>query len=837
MMRYSYAFCYDNIYEQISKNSHPPSFFRLLLITLIASSAIYFSYQYIHTNGDTNTALKNAIKTDLSVVKLDTPIEYNQQIKPLLERRCVVCHGCFDAPCQLKLSSAEGLKRGANSEPVYNPKRITSIEPTRLFIDAKRTSQWRDLGFQSILNEKEPATPFDNLSHSVLYQLLLLKQQHPQPQLEKLPDSFTLQLDRKQSCPTQATIHDFVKEHPQWGMPYALPNLTEKEYQTLVSWIAQGSPTPDPLIPSATVVPYIKQWETFLNQAENKPQLMSRYLYEHLYHAHIHFLNTPKREFYRLIRSTTPPGQPIDEIATVRPYDSPGSSPFYYRLLRYQPSIVIKNHLVYEFSAKRMQRYRELFLEPEYTVNQLPSYQPKIASNPFKTFIKLPLKSRYKFLLDDSRFFIQGFVKGPVCRGQIALDVIEDQFWVLFFDPEQDVFTNDAEFIGSIANDLQLPADRESSFNLVSIWTDYWKKQQRYLATKQVLFEKITTHDIKHAMNYIWDGDGNNPNAALTVFRHFDSGSVAYGLVGSNPETTWVIDYPLFERIHYLLVAGFNVYGNVVHQVNTRVYMDFLRMEGEDHFLAFLPTKQRKIIRDSWYSGIRSNVKKYFKTHEEWLKVESVTGFQTDDPQQELYQYIKQRLSHLTHQSDLINRCGKSCTGNRQDQPLKNIHSTNSVDTVNKAMEKIAQMKGEKLHALADVSFVRITSEKSEHHSGQNLAYSLIRNKAYKNVTSFLADERERNRADIKKDTMTVVNWLEGSYPNFFFSVDIDEVETFTKRCAAIRNHADYEKFVDRYGIRRTHPDFWKVADWFQRQIEKEKPVSSGVFDFNRYLN
>jgi uncharacterized membrane protein len=32
-------------------------------------------------------------------------ISYNDSVRPILQRRCVVCHGCYDAPCQLKLSS------------------------------------------------------------------------------------------------------------------------------------------------------------------------------------------------------------------------------------------------------------------------------------------------------------------------------------------------------------------------------------------------------------------------------------------------------------------------------------------------------------------------------------------------------------------------------------------------------------------------------------------------------------------------------------------------------------------------------------------------------------
>ncbi|CAG22542.1 hypothetical protein PBPRB0669 [Photobacterium profundum SS9] len=46
------------------------------------------------------------------------------------------------------------------------------------------------------------------------------------------------------------------------------------------------------------------------------------------------------------------------------------------------------------------------------------------------------------------------------------------------------------------------------------------------------------------------------------VFRHFDSASMVKGLIGVQPKTAWIIDYSLLERIHYLLVAGFDVYGD-----------------------------------------------------------------------------------------------------------------------------------------------------------------------------------------------------------------------------------------------------------------------------------
>jgi hypothetical protein len=47
-------------------------------------------------------------------------ISYERQVQPILNQRCIVCHSCNDAPCQLNLTSYEGLDRGANPELVYN---------------------------------------------------------------------------------------------------------------------------------------------------------------------------------------------------------------------------------------------------------------------------------------------------------------------------------------------------------------------------------------------------------------------------------------------------------------------------------------------------------------------------------------------------------------------------------------------------------------------------------------------------------------------------------------------------------------------------------------------
>ncbi len=747
------------------------------------------------------------------------PVSYQQQVKPILERRCVVCHGCYDAPCQLKLSSLAGLRRGASTQRIYDPTRLGSMTPTRLFIDASTTAQWRQRGFFPVIDETA-GNPQAILKNSVLYRLLRLKRQHPLPHNGRLPDDITLSLNRAESCPSNLTIDDFERDTPLWGMPYGMPNLSDKEYRTLVSWLAQGAQGEDAFQPSASARRQIETWERFFNRPQAKQRLVSRYIYEHLFHAHIHFEGSPEREFYRLIRSSTPPGVPAREIATELPIDDPGREDFYYRLVPYLPSIVAKNHIVYSLSDARLRRYRELFLEPDYTVDKLPGYERNAAANPFKTFAAIPARSRYRFMLDDAYFFVQGFIKGPVCRGQIALSVIEDRFWIFFFSPDQPIVTNDEDFLQQMADALQIPPQSENNLDLLHIWTHYWQGQRRYMEKKQAWFKRIGTHDLRHAMNFIWDGEGHNPNAALTVLRHFDSGSVAHGLVGEPPETAWVIDFPLFERIHYLLVAGFNVYGNLGHRLGTRIFMDFLRMEGEDYFLAFLPANHRRAIRERWYAGQRRAVEKLFAAPQAWLEKDAVLGYRSNDPQQELYQQLQRHLTDLQAPAHALNLCGRrQCP----DEPTKLA--------VTRTLQKLARLHGRALQHLPDLTYLYIDD------GAAGLSYSLVRDRGYKNVTSFLADADQTTRADLSQDTLTVLPWLEGSYPNFFFRVELAELDEFVRHISTIADAADYEALVVRFGIRRTNPAFWALADHFQDKALQQQPLHGGILDLSRYHN
>ena len=179
------------------------------------------------------------------------PLDYMARVQPILEQRCVVCHGCYDAPCQLKLTAAEGIARGASKERVYNGSRITAADPSRLFIDASTTGEWRGKGFYPVLNEVEGShsDPVANLENSLMYQMLRLKQRHPQSRTGKLDDieafveryrgmdsrvdyeKFMARYGRRRTHPRFWEISDWFNDHYLREQPVASGILDLNRYQ------------------------------------------------------------------------------------------------------------------------------------------------------------------------------------------------------------------------------------------------------------------------------------------------------------------------------------------------------------------------------------------------------------------------------------------------------------------------------------------------------------------------------------------------------------------------------------------------------------------------------
>ena len=195
---------------------------------------------------------------------------YVADVKPVLEQKCIACHGCYDAPCQLKLTSSEGLTRGATEKAVYSSARLIDASPTRLFTDAQTTAQWRKKKFFSVLNERG-GNPDDNLQQSLLYRMIKLGKDHPLPANSPVPENIELGLSRKNECPSTSEFEHYAKKKPQQGMPLAITGLGDTEYEVLQTWIKEGAVIDEmPSFLTTEEQTSIQQWETFLNQTSLK---------------------------------------------------------------------------------------------------------------------------------------------------------------------------------------------------------------------------------------------------------------------------------------------------------------------------------------------------------------------------------------------------------------------------------------------------------------------------------------------------------------------------------------------------------------------------------------
>lgn len=733
--------------------------------------------------------------------------DYWRDVRPVLDRRCVSCHSCYDAPCQLNLASYAGLTRGASTAQVFAD-RLIAGEPTRLGIDAQSNAQWRQKGFFPVLNERSP-TPQANIDASVMARLLALKQSHPGPISGPLNDEdFDFSLNRTQVCTPAEGLDEYTRRHPTRGMPFGLPPLSPGENATLTNWLKAGAPYRPPLPPAAKVSQQIADWENFLNANDSKSQLTARYIYEHWFIGQLWFAEQPGL-YFELVRSRTPPGQPIDLIATLRPYDAPGVDRVWYRLRRIESTPVAKTHMPMRLDAERMGRLREWFLMPDYSVGRLPGYEPEIASNPFITFRDLPLVARYRLMLDEAQFTLAGFMKGPVCRGQFALNSINDHFWVYFVAPNDRSANFMQAIIEAASPVLRLPAERESTAGLLA-WKDYSNLERQYTESRSRVTAKLKQHDIRPTLNDIWDGDGRNANLTLTIFRHFDSASVIKGLAGQRPQTSFVIGYPLLERMHYLLVAGFDVYGNVGHQLATRLYMDFLRMEGELNFLALLPINDRQPVLDYWYRQRSASHSDYLANAARYFPQETGIRYRSTDTLNELYDLLHQHTAKARDHSRELEASGL---------PPADLS----------ALHRLSTIRGIAASRMPEDSLIVY-----QQPTGRPLVFSLLRNSAHTNVAEMFS---EADRRLPKEDTLLALNGIVGAYPNAIFTVNRENIAKFADAVAALHSESDLARVTDAYGIRRTDPRFWPTSDAIHDYQQASRPVEFGILDYSRLEN
>jgi hypothetical protein len=637
------------------------------------------------------------------------------------------------------------------------------------------------------------------------------------------------------TCPSTAeALRDRLSAHPGLGMPFGLPAISRQDFETMKDWVAAGSPGPSQAqleqarsVANPTIV---LDWEDFFNDPDPRQQLVSRFIFEHVYQATIVLEESPGDRF-RLVRSSTPPARvitegegkgqidipPVEVIGTGLPYDDPysyaGVDRFWYRLQKITDPPVQKNLWLWRLKRADIAGLRQLFFSDDWDEGG-DLNPPWDVGNPFLVFAAIPAEARYRFLLQNSEVIVGGITYGPVCNGQTATYAVKDQFWVFFLDPSKDVSVQNPK-LGLETWDVFM--DR-SPFGNRDYLDAYAEAQARLNPDGWTL-------------DAIWDGDGNNRNAWLTVLRHETNVSVLQGAQGGVPRTFWLLGYSGLERMYYDTVAGFEYWAGDGQKLETLLFFNFLRQEFEDSFLLLLPPDQRESIRQRWTQGVGA------------IGLEVVPFAGADQPSR-VQVDAEQPLLDLVDQ--IAERLGPTISAlpdrlNPRSKPAVELNAPMSgFDDWERAISTLTAVKGQRfVRFLPSVIALRLNGPDSGPSGGAKAGssnpprvYSLIANRVYKSQFTLVFRD---GQALPDEDTLSVYPTLVNGFPNLFVDLDLADAPQFLVDLRGVESSEDWERFVARYGIRRTSEGFWPFYDWINRWNVEHRGDAAGWLDLTYY--
>ncbi|EGV17387.1 fatty acid cistrans isomerase [Thiocapsa marina 5811] len=765
-----------------------------------------------------DTAREMPASASSESVVSETP-HYSTQVQPIFDRRCIACHGCLGSPCNVKLDSFPGVDRGGFGQNPYST-RLTA-DPRTDMDAADSTAQWRERGFYPIL--ARTASAQSNLDDSILYRMIDAGMRHNVPGFSRASvDPFRLQRFAG-TCPSTAdALAARLQEHPGLGMPFGLPALAEEDFAILRDWIARGSPGPTEAeeanarrLANPTAV---AAWEAFFNSSDPRQALVSRFIFEHVFLATIVLEDSPGDRF-RLVRSSTPPASLLDEgrggrsaedapielISTALPYGDPGVERVWYRLEKLTAAPVQKSLFVWRLAPTDIARLSELFLSPDWAADA-DLDPPWDIGNPFRIFAAIPAESRYRFLLENAAVIVGGITYGPVCNGQIATYAVKDQFWVFFLDPAYDISVRDPS-LG--LDDWDLFMDRSLVGN--AAYLDAYAKTRARLDPEG------------WSLDAIWDGDGENRNAWLTLLRHETNVSVLRGAQGGMPQTFWLMGYSGLERLYYDTVASFEYWAGDARKLETLLFFNMLRQEFEDGFLGLLPREERERIRHQWTRGIGSVALSLipFETVDQPTRIE-VRG---PDPLIDLVEQIARHLGpRISGLPDRLNPRVKPEVA--VDAPIEDFDDWES------AVSMLTALQGQPfVPQLPSVLVLRLNRAEGPPQD-RHRVYSLVANRVYKSQYTLVF---QNGQALPDEDTLSVYPTLVNGFPNLFIDLDLADAGRFLTDLRAVENKDDWNRFASRYGVLRDSARFWPFYDWINRWNDEHRGDAAGWLDLSYY--
>lgn len=722
---------------------------------------------------------------------------YLDEVQPLLGKRCVTCHGCSTSPCQLKLSSYDGVARGGTKTNVFH-NTLLSQSPTRLK-DAKTPEEWREKGFFSVT---------DGGKSSIMYRFLAAGQKENVEGFA-LENPFKIWKDNAETlnftCVDKTSAIDERLAATGSGMPLGMPGLSTSEFDTLAKWLEDGAKGPSAeaqkLLDAARDPASVKAWEDFFNQPSPKAQLTARYLFEHLFFGKLHIDDSAagKGDFFEIVRAKSQTG-PIEEIVTEVPSDEVRGR-FFYRLKKYTPLIVAKDHVVWNLSASVRNHWKEMFLDAPWTVDSLPGYGDK---NPFVYFEKIPGVIRSQFMIENSGRMIDSMTKSDVCNGESATYAIRDRFFTLFLKPESDPSAKDPK-LGR--RDYDHISPRSSQASIISNGP----------FEKALMAKLKEQHPSGLTVEDLWDGGKNDKNAWVSVFRHGKSASTHLGPMGQFPETMWVMDYGNFERLFYDLVVLYRPWAHIRHKTETWRIMSEVRAHGEDMFLLFMPAAKREALRKSWTPGYAGA----FDTVMDDAEFPAGTRELGETrPVEEFVARVREYLGPKIAGFDNLD------PDPRAAEPAITNAPTNQTE-LEQALYTLTKKRGGYGNTLPDTTWVTFTD------GSKSYDYTILVNRIYHSNSRIIGSALPSMARRPELDSLSVIRGHIGGFPELFMNVPMSEVSKMVG--ADIATPEWRARVRSRFEVKRNTAAFWSFLDAEHDKALKANPLGSGIIDTSEY--
>lgn len=716
---------------------------------------------------------------------------YLDDVQPLLGKRCVTCHGCSSSPCQLKLTSFEGVRRGSNPHGFFS----TQGPPTRLK-DGVTEADWTAKGFYSVVTGGD---------QSIMSKLVAHGRQHNAPGFDLAP-AYSIYAQRAEllafACVDQPGELDERLAKKGTGMPLGLPALTDDEAGVLLRWLKDGAEGPSEANQKTLERPRdeakVAEWESFLNDGDARWHHAMQYVYEHVFFGKFHFDDSAKGrgDFFELVRARERTG-PIHELVTEAPGDDPGA-PYFFRLKKFTPLVSAKDHIVFNADASLMARWKALF-GGDWAAPTAPS-RGRAGQNPFAFFEAIPAPARYQFMLDNAHALIDAMVKGDVCTGSQATSAIRDRFFTVFMKPSSDPSAKDPK-LGRASYEHLDPTDP-------SPMRDAALEEAFEQALRREKPEGLSESDI-------WDGDKKDKNAWVTVLRHDTNSSAHQGPAGQLADTVWVLDYANFERLYYALVALYKPWGPMGQKATAWQTMAQVRSHSEDLFLMLMPEGKRDELRKSFTPGFSTPAATPMRGAGYPSAVQDLDGARP----------VAHMVSKLrTYLGPEIAR-GDGLEGDPMVAlPASPARIATPADA-DAALALLAAKSTALAAVLPEVTWLTVDT------GNEKLRYTLVANRIF-GSSRRTVDAESVHRPEL--DSVSVIRGRRGGFPQLFLTVPMAQLAAFV--AAANGAPAERAALRTKYEIARNSPAFWATLDEEHERAIKDEPLHAGIIDTSAYV-